>query len=188
MAIFFGLCTAETLLCYGIAFYFPDIVLAQDQLIEPNDRVDRRTDFMAHAGKEMVFRPVQLLNLLFLLLGDGVFLFIHPVQEHEDYAGEQPNHNHGKGGIKKGVAMDVGRDDREPCRNGAHCKIQHPEGAHSNRGHGNHAAAAYAFSHQAQYDSCIFMQESYNFIQAIHLRPGAAASALPGFAPEQFVR
>ena len=26
MAIFFGLCTAETLLCYGIAFYFPDIV------------------------------------------------------------------------------------------------------------------------------------------------------------------
>ena len=59
----------------------------------------------------MVFRPVQLLNLLFLLLGDGVFLFIHPVQEHEDYAGEQPNHNHGKGGIKKGVAMDVGRDN-----------------------------------------------------------------------------
>ena len=24
MAVFFGLCTAETLLCYGIAFYFPE--------------------------------------------------------------------------------------------------------------------------------------------------------------------
>ena len=31
MAIFFGLCTAETLLCYGIALYYPDIVAINSQ-------------------------------------------------------------------------------------------------------------------------------------------------------------
>ena len=31
MAVFFGLCTAETMLCYGIAFYFPDIVAINSQ-------------------------------------------------------------------------------------------------------------------------------------------------------------
>ena len=27
MAVFFGLCTAETLLCYGVAFYFPELAV-----------------------------------------------------------------------------------------------------------------------------------------------------------------
>ncbi len=31
MAVFFGLCTAETMLCYGIAFYFPDIAAINSQ-------------------------------------------------------------------------------------------------------------------------------------------------------------
>ena len=31
MAIFFGLCTAETLLCYGIALYYPDIAAINSQ-------------------------------------------------------------------------------------------------------------------------------------------------------------
>ena len=31
MAVFFGLCTAETLLCYGLAFYFPEFVARNTQ-------------------------------------------------------------------------------------------------------------------------------------------------------------
>ena len=31
MAVFFGLCTAETMLCYSIAFYFPDIAAINSQ-------------------------------------------------------------------------------------------------------------------------------------------------------------
>ena len=31
MAVFFGLCTAETLLCYGLAFYFPEFVAQNTQ-------------------------------------------------------------------------------------------------------------------------------------------------------------
>ncbi|MDE7004480.1 MAG: DegV family EDD domain-containing protein [Oscillospiraceae bacterium] len=31
MAVFFGLCTAETLLCYGIAFYFPEVAALNTQ-------------------------------------------------------------------------------------------------------------------------------------------------------------
>ena len=57
--------------------HFLGSLLPQNNLVQPDDRVNRRADLMAHAGKEVVLRPVQLLNLLFLPLGKGVFLFIH---------------------------------------------------------------------------------------------------------------
>ena len=82
-------------------------VLPEDDLVEPDDRVDGRADLVAHAGEEVVFRPVELLDLLFLLLGDLVLLLVHPVQEHEQHAGEQPHHDHGEGGVKKGVGVGV---------------------------------------------------------------------------------
>ena len=62
---------------------------------------------MAHAGEEVILRPVQFLNFLFLTLREGVFLFVHFVQKHEQYTGEQSHHNHGKRGIKQGGMLAV---------------------------------------------------------------------------------
>ena len=69
---------------------------------------------MAHTGEEIVLRLVELLDLLFLLLGEGVFLLIHPIQEHEQHTGEQAYHNHGKRGVKEGALLGIhGGDFRE---------------------------------------------------------------------------
>ena len=69
---------------------------------------------MAHAGKEVIFRPVQLLDLLFLPLREGIFLLIHFVEEHKQHAGHQPHHDHGKSGVQKGVILCIeGHELRE---------------------------------------------------------------------------
>ena len=57
----------------------------------------------------MVFRLVQFLDFFFLPLGEGVFLLVHFVQKHEQHAGEQSHHNHGKRGIKQSVMLAVRR-------------------------------------------------------------------------------
>ena len=62
---------------------------------------------MAHAGEEVIFRAVQLLDLFFLLLGEGVLLFIHPIQEHEQDTGQQADHDHREGRVEKGVMLLV---------------------------------------------------------------------------------
>ncbi len=55
----------------------------------------------------MIFRAVQLLDLFFLLLGEGVLLFIHPVQEHEQDTGQQADHDHRERRVEKGVMLLV---------------------------------------------------------------------------------
>ncbi len=40
----------------------------KDDLIQSDDRIDRSTDLVAHAGKEMILSLIKLFNLLFLLL------------------------------------------------------------------------------------------------------------------------
>ena len=82
-------------------------VAPQGDLVQADDGVDRGAYFVAHAGKEVVFRLIQLLNLLFLLLGEGVLLLIHSIQEHEQHAGEQSDHDHGEGGVEKGALLAV---------------------------------------------------------------------------------
>ena len=74
---------------------------------------------MAHAGKKVVLRPVQLLNLLFLPLREGVFLLIHPIEKHEQNAGKQPHHNHGKRGVKQGGMLGVRRGHGGKIKGGA---------------------------------------------------------------------
>ena len=58
----------------------------------------------------MIFRAVQLLDLFFLLLGEGVLLFIHPVQEHEQDTGQQADHDHRERRVEKGVMLLVSSD------------------------------------------------------------------------------
>ena len=91
----------------GVLRHLLGDVLPQDDLVEADDGVDRGADLVAHAGEEVVLRPVQLLDLLLLLLGEGVLLLIHPVEEHEQHAGQQPDHNHGEGGVKEGAGKGV---------------------------------------------------------------------------------
>ena len=82
-------------------------IAPQGDLVQADDSVDGGAYFVAHAGKEVVFRLIQFLNLLLLLLGEGVLLLIHPIQEHEQHAGEQSDHDHGEGGVEKGVLLAV---------------------------------------------------------------------------------
>ena len=62
---------------------------------------------MAHTGEKLIFRLVQLLDLLFLPLGQGIFLIIHPILEHEQQAGKQSHHHHGKRGVNKIILLAV---------------------------------------------------------------------------------
>ena len=94
-------------------------ILPQDELVQPDDGIDGRADLVAHAGEEVVLRPVQLLDLLLLPLGEGVFLLIHPIQEHEQHAGEQSHHNHGKGGIQQRVLVEVRHGELREIEGGA---------------------------------------------------------------------
>ena len=73
---------------------------------------------MAHAGEEVVFRPVQFFNLLFLPLGEGVFLLIHPIEEHEEHTGEQSHHNHGKRGVKQSGVLGIRRGNGRKIKGG----------------------------------------------------------------------
>ena len=82
-------------------------VLPQNELVEADDGVDGRTDLVAHAGEEVVLRPVELLDLLLLLLGEGVLLLVHPVEEHEQDAGQKPHHDNGEGGVEEGALQGV---------------------------------------------------------------------------------
>ena len=106
----------------GVLRYLRRDVLPQDDLIESDDRVDGRADLVAHAGKEVILRPVQLLDLLFLPLREGILLLVHPVQEHEQDAGEQPHHNHGKGGVKQCVVLRIRRGKGRIVKGGAVAK------------------------------------------------------------------
>ena len=84
--------------------------LPQDDLIQADDGVDGGADLVAHAGEKVVFRLVQLFNFLFLLLREGVFFLIHPVQEQKQHTVQKAHHHHGECGIKKGVPLGIPGD------------------------------------------------------------------------------
>ena len=65
---------------------------------------------MAHAGKKVVLCPVQFLNFFFLLLGQLIFLFVNPVQKHQQHAGQQTHHDYGIGGVKKRMSRRIARN------------------------------------------------------------------------------
>ena len=79
----------------GVLRHFLGNIAPQCDFVQPDNCIDGRSNLVAHAGKEMVFRLIEFFNLLFLLLSEGVFFFIHPVQEHQQYAGQYTHHNHG---------------------------------------------------------------------------------------------
>ena len=62
---------------------------------------------MAHAGEEVVFRLIQLLNFLLLLLGNFVFRIIEPVEEQKQNTGEEAHHHHRDDGIEEGMVQCV---------------------------------------------------------------------------------
>ena len=103
----------------GVFRHLVGDVLPQDDLVEPDDGIDGGADLVAHAGEEVVLRPVQLLDLLLLALGEGVLLLVHPAQEHEEDAGEQAHHDHGEGGVEKGVLIEVPQGDLREIVGGA---------------------------------------------------------------------
>ena len=53
-------------------------VTPQNDLVQSDDGIDGRTNFVAHAGEKMILRFVQLFDLFFLLPGQLIFLFIEP--------------------------------------------------------------------------------------------------------------
>jgi hypothetical protein len=91
----------------GVLRHLFGSILPQNDLVQANDCVDGRADLMAHAGEEVIFRAVQLFDLFFLFLGEGVLLFIHPIQEHEQDTGQQADHDHRERRVEKGMMLLV---------------------------------------------------------------------------------
>ena len=78
--------------------FFAD-VLAQGALVEADDRVDGRADFVTHTGKEALLRTVQILDLLLLPLDDAVFLRVYLRDEGKERADESRHQQHREEGL-----------------------------------------------------------------------------------------
>ncbi len=107
---------------FSILIDFRRRILPEDHFVETDDRIDRRPDFMTHAGEEGALREIQFadLFLLCLLLNkallDGVFIIVDYQAEKELNGGEIDKVAEIAPVICCKRSVDIVQTDNEPIR------------------------------------------------------------------------
>ena len=73
----------------GVLAHFVRYVLAQRHLVQTDDCVHRRANFVAHAREEAILRKVECFDFLLLTLYDAPFGVVNPSDEGEQRAEQQ---------------------------------------------------------------------------------------------------